>query len=96
MCVFGPVWAVIGSLFCAVGALAGCAEAGGDSAMNPQAPSIASPARDGNIAIMEEYDAAVQKNTIEAFELFILLHPDHPYVALAQANIRRLGGSSGN
>lgn len=64
--------------------------------MNPQSPSISAPARDGNIAIIEEYDAAVQKNTIEAFELFILRHPDHPYVALAQANIRRLGGTSGN
>jgi len=37
----------------------------------------ASPARDGNIAISEEFLAAKQKNTTEAYELFIARHPNH-------------------
>lgn len=36
------------------------------------------PARDGNIAIREEYDAARKAATVAAWDLFIARHPDHP------------------
>ena len=42
------------------------------------------PARDGNIAIQEEYDLAIEADTQEALQLFILRHPDHPLAALAK------------
>ena len=35
------------------------------------------PARDGNIAIQEELDAARRAGTIAAYDLFIARHPDH-------------------
>ncbi len=35
------------------------------------------PARDGDLAVYEEYREAVRTNTVEAFELFIARHPDH-------------------
>ena len=38
----------------------------------------AAPARDGNIAIQEEYCAARKTATVEAWELFIARHPRHP------------------
>lgn len=34
--------------------------------------------RDGNIAIQQELDAARRAGTVEAYELFIARHPDHP------------------
>ncbi len=42
------------------------------------------PARDGNIAIIEEFEAAKTKNTIAAYDLFIARHPDHELVAEAK------------
>lgn len=48
------------------------------------------PARDGNIAIRQEYDAAVLANTVAAFELFIARHPDHPLTELAVAKLAEL------
>jgi len=55
-------------------------------------PGIA-PARDGNIAIREEFDAAVAAGTPAALELFIRRHPGHPLAALAAA---RLAGHPGD
>jgi hypothetical protein len=53
-------------------------------AMNSALPSSAPPARDGNIAIMEEFQAARAKRSIEGYDLFIARHPQHPLAALAQ------------
>ena len=50
------------------------------------------PARDGNIAIQEELDAARRKGTVEAYDLFIARHPRHPLVGQAKAERRRLAG----
>ena len=36
------------------------------------------PARDGNVAIMEELCAARAKGRVEAYDLFIARHPRHP------------------
>jgi hypothetical protein len=47
-------------------------------------------ARDGNIAIQEELDAARRAATVEAYDLFIARHPDHPLAKLAREERRRL------
>ena len=54
------------------------------TAMDSALPSTAPPARDGNIAIMEELNAARAKRSIEAYDLFLARHPRHPLAALAQ------------
>lgn len=38
----------------------------------------AAPARDGNIAIEEEFCAARKAATVAAWDLFIARHPQHP------------------
>jgi len=47
------------------------------SASSQNKPSTAAPARDGNVAILEEFEAAKLKNTAQAYGLFIARHPDH-------------------
>ena len=42
------------------------------------------PARDGNIAIQEELDAARKAGTVEAYDLFIARHPRHPLAETAR------------
>jgi hypothetical protein len=66
--------------------------AAGDLAMaqSPRSP-VAAPARDGNIAIQEELDAARRARTREAYDLFIARHPDHPLAAAAKQERERLG-----
>ena len=49
------------------------------------------PARDGNIAIQEELDAARRAGTREAYDLFIARHPDHPLAEIARCERDRLG-----
>lgn len=48
------------------------------------------PARDGNIAIREEYDMAAQVNSVEAYQLFIDRHPQHPLAEKARQRLRDL------
>ena len=48
------------------------------------------PARDGNIAIQEEFDAAKRAGTIAAWDLFIARHPKHPLVEQARAERAKL------
>lgn len=57
-------------------------------------PAIAAPARDGNIAIQEEFDAAVNQNSIDALELFVLRHPEHPLAKDARRRIAALKGEA--
>jgi len=47
-------------------------------------------ARDGNIAIQEELDAAREAATVEAYDLFIARHPDHPLATIAREERRHL------
>lgn len=42
------------------------------------------PARDGNVAIREELDAARRSATLAAYDLFIARHPGHPLEAVAR------------
>ena len=47
--------------------------------------TTAAPARDGNIAIREEFEVAKQKNTVKAYDLFIARHPNHYLAETAKA-----------
>lgn len=46
--------------------------------------------RDGNVAIAEELEAARRAGTIEAYELFIARHPDHPLAGAARRELDAL------
>ncbi len=46
-------------------------------------PSIAR-ARDGDIAIAQELDAARRAGTVEAYDLFIARHPGHKLIDIAR------------
>lgn len=40
--------------------------------------------RDGDVAIREELEAARRAGTIEAYDLFLARHPDHPLAEQAR------------
>lgn len=48
------------------------------------------PARDGDIAIQEELDAARKARTAAAYDLFIARHPGHRLEAVAREERARL------
>ena len=56
--------------------------------LKPQ-PKIPLP-RDPEIAVREEYDAALKAGTVAALELFVARHPGHPLATEAEAGIARL------
>ncbi|WP_114953691.1 hypothetical protein [Sphingosinicella terrae] len=41
-------------------------------------------ARDGNVAIRQELEAARDSGTVAAYDLFIARHPDHPLAEIAR------------
>lgn len=47
-------------------------------------------ARDGDIAIQQELDAAREAATLAAYDLFISRHPDHPLTKVAREERQRL------
>lgn len=47
-------------------------------------------ARDGNVAIQEELEAARKAATVAAYDLFIARHPDHPLTKTAREERQRL------
>jgi len=47
------------------------------------------PARDGDVAIRQEFDAAARANTVAAWDLFIARHPGHALIKAAQAERRK-------
>ena len=55
----------------------------------PRAP-VMPPPRDPAIAVAEEYEAARNKGTAEALELFIARHSDDPLAEKARADLKRL------
>lgn len=59
------------------------------------APADMPRARDGNIAIQEELDAARKAATVEAYDLFIARHPDHPLARIAREERQRLIDKAG-
>jgi len=48
------------------------------------------PARDPEVAVQEEYQAARQRGTVQALELFIARHPDSALAETARSDLRRL------
>ena len=48
------------------------------------------PARDPEVAVAEEYQAARQRGTAQALELFIARHPDSAYAEKARAELRQM------
>ena len=48
------------------------------------------PARDPEVAVAEEYQAARQRGTAEALQLFIARHPDSALAEKARADLGRL------
>ena len=71
----------------------GAAAGGGEAAMTaPKAAPPLAPARDGNIAIAEELDAARRSGTLAAYDLFLARHPDHPLAATARRERRLIAG----
>ncbi|RXH40070.1 hypothetical protein [Bradyrhizobium zhanjiangense] len=60
-----------------------------DSGKAGRAPTMPM-ARDPAVAVAEEYEAARQKGTREAFELFIARHGDDPLAEKARTELKRL------
>jgi hypothetical protein len=73
----------------ALAAVAAGWPAGGTPKEQPMPTSIVR-ARDGNIAIQEELDAARRKGSVEAYDLFIARHPDHPLATVAREERERV------
>jgi hypothetical protein len=48
------------------------------------------PARNGEIAVKEEYEIARRRGTAEALELFIARHPDSALAERARAELRQM------
>jgi hypothetical protein len=62
-----------------------------ETPLKPQPPMP--PPRDPEIAVREEYDAAVSAGTVAALTLFIQRHPRHALADLARREIERLESS---
>lgn len=76
-----------------IGLAAASAAAMSMEATTPETPPSAkeiAPARDGNIAIQEELDAARKARTVAAYDLFIARHPGHPLEPVAREERARL------
>lgn len=52
--------------------------------------AVANVARDGDIAIREEFERARALDTIAAWKLFLARHPDHPLAVPARARLAAL------
>jgi len=63
--------------------------AAGEEQKEPR-ESGASPARNPEIAVEEEYQMARQRGTVQALEIFIARHPDSALAEKARADLRRL------
>jgi hypothetical protein len=64
--------------------------ASADEAKKPARDQTTPPARDPEIAVEEEYQAARQRGTAQALELFIARHPDSVQAGKARAELRRM------
>lgn len=56
----------------------------------PERPGGIAPARPGDVAIGEEFEAARRAGTREAYDLFIARHPDHSLADRARRERDRL------
>ncbi len=73
-------------------AIAVASAASGMSGQGPEMrrPPHIAPARDGNIAIQQELDAARKAGTLAAYDLFIARHPSHPLAEVARKERKHL------
>lgn len=62
----------------------GASSPGPEAARQEQKGPTMRPARDGNVAIAEELEAARKAATVAAYDLFIARHPDHPLAETAR------------
>jgi len=53
------------------------------------------PARDGNVAIEEEFCSARKAGTLAALDLFIARHPGHPLIEPAKKERAKLAAGGG-
>ena len=65
-------------------------KASADEIGNAARGRTTAPARDPEVAVAEEYQAARQRGTAQAMELFIARHPDSAYAEKARAELRRM------
>ena len=56
---------------------------------HPAGPDAAAPARDGEIAVVEEFQAAEQAGTAAAYRLFAARHLTHRLAREAETRARR-------
>jgi hypothetical protein len=56
----------------------------------------AAPARPGEIAVREEFEAARRAGTAAAYDLFIARHPDHALAETARLERERLARETGS
>jgi len=71
-------------------ALSAAAPGSGASMTSDDRPRGVPRARDGDIAIAQELDAARRAGTVAAYDLFIERHPNHPLAEAARDERRRL------
>lgn len=64
-----------------------------DVGTRPPSAAQMRKARDPNIAVREELDAARAKRTLAAYDLFIARHPDHPLALVARKERAKLAGT---
>ena len=50
-----------------------------------QGMAVGAPARDGDIAVREDFDQAERVGTADAYRGFAVRHPDHALAAIARA-----------
>jgi hypothetical protein len=75
-------------------ALLGLVSGGGSdlSQLHPVRSTELPRPRDGDIAVREELDAARRAGTVEAYDLFIARHRDHPLARVARRERAALAG----
>jgi hypothetical protein len=61
-----------------------------EAAPIPEKPGGIAPARPGDIAVREEFEAARRAGTRQAYDLFIARHPDHSLAERARRERDRL------
>lgn len=67
--------------------------AGGQMTEAAIASADSKPARDGDVAIAQELEAARAAGSIAAYDLFIARHPDHPLAEVARDERTRLAAA---
>ena len=76
-----------------IAALLATACAAQEAPVSDRSPGHSTPLpvpRDGQVAVQEEFDAALKAGTVEDWDLFIRRHPDNPLTERARAERAKL------